>query len=86
MGQVSQSLFALESSVLDDSCLCLSVMIFRHPIGIGGSFLPASASEEKCADHCTKVDPWLGPLVTAWHLIVEMTLEYVRAGVEEMTE
>lgn len=61
-------------------------MIFRHPIGTGGFFLPASASEEKCADHCTKVDPWFGPVVTAWHLIVEMTLVYVRAGVEEITE
>lgn len=48
--------------------------------------IPASASEEKCADHCTKVDPSLGPVVTAWHLMVEITLEYERAGVEEMTE
>lgn len=86
VGQVSQSLFALEFSVLDHSCLCLSAMISHHSIDTGGSFLPASASEEKCADHCTKVDPWLSPLVTAWHLIVEITLEYVRAGVEEMTE
>ena len=86
MGQVSQSLFALESSVLDDSCLCTSAMSPRLSVGMGGSFLPASASEENCADHCTKVDPSLGPVVTAWHLMVEMTLEYVRAGVEEMTE
>ena len=28
------------------------------------SSIPASASEEKCADHCTKVDPSLGPVVT----------------------
>lgn len=61
-------------------------MISGFSNGMGGPFLPASASEEKFADHCTKVDPRLGPVVTAWHLIVEMTLEYVRAGVEEMTE
>lgn len=61
-------------------------MSSRLSIGMGGSSLPASASEEKCADHYTKVDPSLGPVVTAWHLIVEITLEYVRAGVEEMTE
>ena len=61
-------------------------MIFRCPVGSKGSIVPASASEEKCADHCTKVDPSLGPVVTVWHLMVEMTLEYVRAGVDEMTE
>lgn len=64
----------------------MSAMISHYPLGSGGSFIPASASEEKCADHCTKVDPSLGPVVIAWHLMVEMTLEYVRAGVDEMTE
>lgn len=47
---------------------------------------PASASEEKCADHCTNVEPSLDPEVTAKQRIVEMTLEYVSAGVEAMTE
>lgn len=55
-------------------------------LNLASSMTPASASEEKFADHWTKVDPSLGPVVTAWHLMVEMTLEYVRAGVEEMTE
>ena len=86
MGQVSQSLLALEFSILDDPYLSMSALMSRCPIDSRGSFIPASASEEKCADHCTKVDPSLGPVVTAWHLMVEMTLEYVRAGVEEMTE
>lgn len=61
-------------------------MLFYCLLGSKGSSIPASASEEKFADHWTKVDPSLGPVVTAWHLMVEMTLEYVRAGVEEMTE
>ena len=86
VGQVSQSLLALEFSILDDPCLYMSAMMFPNSIGSRGSFIPASASEEKCADHCTKVDPSLGPVVTAWHLMVEMRLEYVRAGVEEITE
>ena len=64
----------------------MSAIMFRCLTGPRGSFIPASASEEKCADHCTKVDPSLGPVVTAWHLMVERTLEYVRAGVDEMTE
>lgn len=63
----------------------LAVM-FGCPTDSMGSLLPASASEEKCADHCRNVDPSLSPVVTAWHLMVEMTLEYERAGVEEMTE
>ena len=64
----------------------MSAMIMCCPIGPNESNIPASASEEKCADHSTKVEPSFGPVVTAWHRIVEMTLEYVRAGVEEMTE
>lgn len=86
VSQVSQSLFALEFSILNNSYLYMLVMIFGCPIGSRSSVIPASASEEKCADHCTKVDASLGPVVTAWHLMVETTLEYVRAGVEEMTE
>lgn len=64
----------------------LLAMLLHCPVDWRGNFVPASASEEKCADHCTKVDPSLSPVVTAWHLMVEMTLEYERAGVEEMTE
>lgn len=50
------------------------------------SITPASASDEKCADHCTKVDPSFAPDVTAKQRTVEMTLEYVNAGVDAMTE
>lgn len=39
------------------------------------SITPASASEEKFADHCTKVDPSFAPDVTAKQRILEMTLE-----------
>lgn len=46
---------------------------------------PASASDEKCADHCTKVPPSLRPEVMGEQRSVEMTLLYERAGVELMT-
>ena len=64
----------------------MSARMSHHSVSLRDSVIPASASEEKFADHCTKVEPSLGPAVMGWHLIVEMTLEYVRAGVEDITE
>jgi hypothetical protein len=46
----------------------------------------ASASLEKLPVHSTKVDPACSPLVTGKRRMVERTLVYVSAGVEEMTE
>ena len=48
--------------------------------------IPASASEEKFPVHTTYVDPSLGPVVTGYSRMVDTTLEYVSAGVDEMTE
>lgn len=50
------------------------------------SITPASASDEKLADHCTNVEPSLPPDVMGKQRIVDSTLVYVRAGVDAMTE
>ena len=42
-------------------------------MGKGRIGIPASASLLKLADQVTNVDPSLGPVVTAWHRMVEMT-------------
>ena len=67
IGEIGQCFFALEPRILDNTCISHQPRLLRskqpHDMIIG--HVPASASEEKCADHCTNVDPSHGPVVTA---------------------